>query len=187
MSPGPDFAIVSRQALLHGRSAGLWTAWGIASGIVAHVALGLFGLGWLLERLPSLLEWLRYGGAAFLIWMGYGSWRASSTPGSETAVNAAPAPRRSYLLGVATNLLNPKAALFCAALFSATLTAGAPASLNILLGAWIILSTGTWFSLISLAIAHPRIRQHLLSRARLIDRAMAVLLVSLALLLLFSP
>jgi len=54
MSPGPDFAMVSRQTLAHGRAAGLRTAWGIATGIVFHLGYALFGLGWLLQAYPLL-------------------------------------------------------------------------------------------------------------------------------------
>ena len=66
-SPGPDFAMVARQTLAHGRSTGVWTALGIGSGIAFHVAWAMFGLGWVVERFPLLLEVLRYGGAAFLL------------------------------------------------------------------------------------------------------------------------
>lgn len=184
MSPGPDFAIVTRQTLLHGRTAGLWTAWGIASGIVVHVAWGLFGLGWLLERMPSLLDVLRYTGAAFLLWMGYGTLRAPAKAAAAMAPAAEPAARRNYWLGVTTNLLNPKAALFFLALFSAIVTGSTPQDLRIVLATWIVLSTGAWFSLVAWSLGHPRIREPLQARAGLIERAMGALLVMLALLML---
>ena len=77
MSPGPDFAMVTRQTLAFGRSAGLWTAWGIAAGIIFHVTYGLFGLGWVIQRFPLLLEVLRYVGVAFLLYMGWGALHAA--------------------------------------------------------------------------------------------------------------
>ncbi|HWR80315.1 MAG TPA: LysE family transporter, partial [Pseudomonas sp.] len=36
-SPGPDFAIVVRESVTHGRTAGTWTALGVGAGILVHV------------------------------------------------------------------------------------------------------------------------------------------------------
>ncbi|MGH8504741.1 MAG: LysE family translocator, partial [Stenotrophobium sp.] len=79
VSPGPDFAMVTRQTLAHGRRAGIWTALGIGSGITFHVAWAMFGMGWVITRFPPLLEILRYGGALFLIVMGGKALRAKPT------------------------------------------------------------------------------------------------------------
>ena len=62
-SPGPDFAMVVRQSLAFGRGAGVWTAAGIGSGILFHVAYGLFGLNWLTQRYPQSLTVLGVAGA----------------------------------------------------------------------------------------------------------------------------
>lgn len=190
ISPGPDFAMVTRQTLAHGRGAGLWTAWGIATGIIFHVAYGLFGLGWLLLQLPQLLEVLRYGGASFLIYMGLkaAGWRALRSAAGKTA-EPLPAPtsaRRDYLVGLITNLFNPKATLFFVALFSAAITAQTPLGLRLGLGLWIVLSTGIWFSFVAVSLGMPHVRARLLSHARLIDRAMGLILIALGLGMLLS-
>lgn len=180
MSPGPDFAMVTRQTLAHGRAAGLWTAWGIATGIIFHVGYGMFGLGWLLERLPLLLDGLRYAGALFLLYMGWGALRAQ--PLAVNAVAAADVGRRGhYAIGLLTNLLNPKATLFFVALCSAMITADTPLTLRLGLSAWIVLSTGAWFSLVALTLGRARIRERLMRHAHWIDRAMGAILVLLAL------
>ena len=186
MSPGPDFAMVTRQTLAHGRSAGLWTAWGIAAGIVFHVSYGLFGLGWLIERLPWLLEVLRYGGALFLLHMGWGALRAQPMSAGAVAADRAPAARESFRIGVLTNLLNPKATLFFVALFAAVITGDTPLGLRIALGAWIVLSTGAWFSLVAATLGHAQVRERLRRQAHWIDRGMGALLVALGLLMAWS-
>ncbi|HSW14543.1 MAG TPA: LysE family translocator [Solimonas sp.] len=186
ISPGPDFVVVSRQTLQHGRAAGLWTAWGIASGIVFHVCWGLLGLAWLLEQAPAILEWMRYGGAAFLLAMGVSALRSKPAAAVTDAPLTAPAAPRSYWIGVMTNLLNPKAALFFIALFSAVITSSTPMGLRLLLGSWIVLSTGAWFSLVAVSVGHPRVRGRLVMHAWLIDRTMGALLIALALLLLLG-
>ena len=115
-SPGPDFAVVMRQALAHGRAAGVQTAAGIGSGIVFHLAYGLFGLQWLMQQLPMAIHVIALAGAAFLIWMGAGALRAQPLPEQDAAnAEVARGGRADFLLGLATNVLNPKATLFFAA------------------------------------------------------------------------
>lgn len=186
MSPGPDFAMVTRQTLAHGRPAGLWTAWGIACGIIFHVSYGLFGLGWLIEQWPWLLDLLRYAGAAFLLYMGVQALRAQPATTQAVAANAPPAARQSFRIGLLTNLLNPKATLFFVALFAAMITGATPTGLRIALGAWIVLSTGAWFSLVAVTLGHARVRDRLRRASHWIDRGMGLVLVLLALGMLFG-
>ena len=181
MSPGPDFAMVTRQTLAYGRGAGLWTAWGIATGIVFHVTYGLFGLGWLLQRFPALIEVLRFGGAAFLIYMGISALRAR--PLHDGAASAPPDqaidPRRHFGIGVVTNVLNPKATLFFVALFSAVITAQTSMALRLSLGTWIILTTGAWFSFVAMTLGQARVRAALTRYGHRIDQVTGAILIAL--------
>jgi RhtB (resistance to homoserine/threonine) family protein len=185
-SPGPDFAVVTRQSLAFGRAAGVATAAGIATGIVFHVGYALFGLGWLLQQWPWLVELLRYAGAAFLLWMGVNALRAQSQ-NADTAV-AATAPRRAsqkdFAVGLATNLLNPKATLFFVALCSSLLTAEPAWQYKLGLAAWIIGTTFLWFCLVAYLLSSQGLRGRLIAHAHWIDRGMGAVLVALAVLML---
>src|SRR3546814_15653421 len=104
VSPGPDFAIVTRQSLAHGRAAGLWTAAGIGCGIVFHVSYGLFGLHWLTQTLPWAMTAIALGGAAFLIWLGCKALSAHVAPATVDAPPVAAASwQRNFAPGPATN------------------------------------------------------------------------------------
>ena len=70
ISPGPDFAMVTRIALTRGRHAGVFCAIGIGSGVSVHLAYTLIGLGVLFASNIWVLNSLRYLGAAYLIWLG---------------------------------------------------------------------------------------------------------------------
>ncbi|WP_374679507.1 LysE family translocator [Hydrocarboniphaga effusa] len=182
-SPGPDFAMVARQTLAHGRSTGVWTALGIGSGIAFHVAWAMFGLGWVVERFPLLLELLRYGGAAFLLYMGVSALRARPTPPAEpSAAGAVPGSARSFGIGLATNLLNPKVMMFFVALCSTVITRDTSIALRLGLGAWMAGTTMLWFSLVAWGLGHQALRERLQKQAHWIDRGMGVLLVGLGLL-----
>ncbi len=178
-SPGPDFAILIRQTLHYGRRIGILTALGIGSGIVFHVVWGMFGLGWLLEQLPSILNLLRYGGAALLLWFGVESLRGSG----DNAVDVSLAPTsasKAYLLGLATNVFNAKAVLFFVALCSSVLAAGASPALRMGLGIWLSLATMAWFSFLALTVGHPVIRQRLTRSAMRINQIMGLILIAIA-------
>jgi len=188
MSPGPDFAMVTRQTMAYGRSAGLWTAWGIATGILFHVSYGLFGLGWLLQEKPQLLDVLRFAGAGFLIYMGIGGLRAKPRDADALAKSADESidPRRHFGIGVLTNVLNVKAMLSFTALFSAMITTHAPMSLRIALASWFIVSTALWFSFVALTLGHSRVRGALIAQAHWIDRVTGAILVALGVALLVA-
>ncbi len=90
------------------------------------------------------------------------------------------------MIGLTTNLLNPKATLFFVALCSALLTTPTPLWLKVSLAAWIVGTTGLWFSLVAVTLGHARIRAVLLKQAHWIDRGMGLLLIALALVMLFA-
>lgn len=182
-SPGPDFAVVIRQTLAHGRRAGVATALGIGSGILFHVAWGMFGLGWAVQRIPALVDVLRYAGAAVLLWIGFKALRSQPvTIAGDPSAPPAPAPSVSsaYALGLATNALNAKAFLFFVALCSSVVTAGTPAGLRVLLGLWMVIATAAYFSFVAWTVGHVAVRRRLLAHAHRIDRAMGVILIALA-------
>jgi threonine/homoserine/homoserine lactone efflux protein len=181
MSPGPDLAMVTRQTLAHGRAAGIWTALGIGAGVTFHMAWAMFGMGWVIERFPPFLEILRLAGAAFLIWIGSQAIRARPLdPGDIDPLRAAAGGRaRNFFIGVATNILNPKALMFFMALCSAVVTTATPFWLRLGLSAWMIVSTGGWFSLVAVTLGHPAVRARVIGNAHWIDRAMGLILLVL--------
>lgn len=182
-SPGPDFAMVVRQTIAYGRRIGVATAFGIGSGILFHVAWGLFGLGWVLERFPQFLVALRFAGAGFLLWMGWKALQAQPmTQGPDSGAPLEASARRAYGIGVMTNLTNPKVMVFFVALFSVVIAQHAPVGMRLFLGAWIAASTAAWFSFVAFTVGHAAIRGRLVKHAHRIDRAMGAILILLAIL-----
>lgn len=181
-SPGPDFAVVLHQTLAHGRRIGILTALGIGGGIVFHVAWGMFGLGWAVQRFPALLDVMRWGGAAVLLWMGLRALRAQplTAPAAVESGPAGPSAMHALVVGLATNLLNPKAFLFFVALCSSVLAAGASPALRAALGAWMVVATATFFCFVAMTVGRPRFRERLRAHAHRIDQLMGVILIGLA-------
>lgn len=113
--PGPDMALVMSHAAAHGRRAGWVTALGLALARTLHVAFAGLGLAALLKAHPAWFAGARWLGAGYLGWMAWSILR--SDPGLRSASLAGPPGARAALRqGFLTNLLNPKALMFCAVL-----------------------------------------------------------------------
>ena len=71
ISPGADFAIVTKNSYLYGRQIGILTALGIALGVLVHVSYTLVGVAVVLKFAPNFLTYIKYLGAFYLIYIGY--------------------------------------------------------------------------------------------------------------------
>ncbi|KWI60358.1 lysine transporter LysE [Burkholderia pseudomultivorans] len=113
--PGPDMALVLQTSIGRGVRPGIAAAAGLSLSRSAHVTLSACGVAALIRSAPWLYEVIRYGGALYL---GYVAIQVFRSPvfdvGSGEA--AAGALRQSFVKGLLTNLLNPKALLFCSVL-----------------------------------------------------------------------
>jgi threonine/homoserine/homoserine lactone efflux protein len=180
VSPGPDLAMVTRQTLAHGRTAGLRTALGIGCGIAFHVAYAFFGLAWAIRQYPALLTVLRIAGAGVLFWMGITALRASRPAAGVAATEPLRRPARiDFGIGVLTNALNIKAVLFFVGLGSVVIAAAAPVQLRLALGAWMVVATAGWFCFVAWTLGHNRVRARLAASSHWIDRAMGAILLVL--------
>ena len=75
-SPGPDFAVVVRESVTHGRRAGTWTAMGVGTAIFLHVGYSLLGIGLIVSQSIVLFNALKWLAAAYLLYIGIKALRA---------------------------------------------------------------------------------------------------------------
>jgi threonine/homoserine/homoserine lactone efflux protein len=110
ITPGADLALVTRNTLVGGKSAGGWTSAGILTGNLVHITYSLLGVGWVASSIVAFTI-LKLAGGAYLIFLGLQSFR--SMPNSPEEI-AAPAShgRKWWVQGLLNNLLNPKGPLF---------------------------------------------------------------------------
>ena len=182
-SPGPDFAIVLKQSLLHGRRTALWTSLGIGVGLAVHITYSLLGVGWLLKNSAATLSALQYLGAAYLAFLGWQAVLAKPRAGEVelAGFTRAPTPRSAWLAGFLVNVLNLKAALFFIALFVLRVSPLTPLLIQFGYGVWMTLATVAWFSLVSVVFTEPRIRHKFLRYGHWIDRSLGVVFIGFAL------
>jgi threonine/homoserine/homoserine lactone efflux protein len=111
MLPGPDQALIMRNALVGGRSAGVRTMLGGASGLTLHAGAAALGISALLATSASAYATLKLVGIAYLVYLGVKmllSARRPADPEEEQASRSG----RWFAQGFVSNALNPKVALF---------------------------------------------------------------------------
>ncbi|MFJ2711348.1 LysE family translocator [Pseudomonas sp. NPDC087346] len=127
--PGPDMILLLQTGARQGRGAALATAIGLGIARACHVALAALGLAALFKAAPWTFDVVRLTGAAYLLWIGIQCLRNTLVPNLNSGdVNAPHGQwREAIRRGLLTNLLNPKALLFCSVLLPQFIVAnGAP-------------------------------------------------------------
>src|SRR4051794_35129583 len=109
--PGPDQALIVRNALVRGRGAGVQTMLGGATGLLVHSTAAALGISALLAASATAYTSLKLAGVAYLLYLGVRMLRASGEEDAEADSNEQGA-RRSYSQGLLSNAMNPKVALF---------------------------------------------------------------------------
>ena len=109
--PGPAVLYIISRSVAHGRPAGLVSAMGIAAGTLFHIAAATLGLSALLASSALAFQFVKYLGAAYLIYLGIRTLRSGDSHMLNTA-SGGKSLRGMFAQGVLVNLLNPKTALF---------------------------------------------------------------------------
>jgi len=177
ISPGPDFAVVTRTAIVSGRGAGLWAAAGVATSIGIYVLISVLGMSLVLAALPGLSRILAVVGALYLAWLGIGCLRST---GQLPEAQAAPGGGRTFVTGLLTNLLNPKAMLYFGSVLSQALTPGLAAADVVLLWSLLVAESLLWFALVALLFSSRPVLAWLRERLVWLDRTVGAVLLVLA-------
>ncbi|WP_367373578.1 LysE family translocator [Pseudomonas lini] len=116
--PGPDMILLLQTGARQGKGAALATALGLGVARGCHVALAALGLAALFKTAPWTFDVVRLVGAAYLLWIGIQCLRTTMLPSlnSTDPTTEKPHWREAIQRGLLTNLLNPKALLFCSVL-----------------------------------------------------------------------
>ncbi|CAK9886429.1 MAG: Threonine efflux protein [Candidatus Erwinia impunctatus] len=185
ISPGPDFAMVTRNSLLLSHRAGILTAAGIGTGVLVHVTYTLIGVGILLQHAAALFTIIKYLGALYLVWLGIKMLRARDVAVSALA-GAPVTDSAAFRVGFFTNVLNPKTMVFIISLFMQVIDSHTPLWQQIMYGGFISLMHILWFSLVALCFSAGVLRQRLLGMRLWLDRLFGGLLVVFGVLLTLS-
>lgn len=180
--PGPDTAIVTKNALLHGRRAALGTSFGVSTGLAVWTVASALGVASIVRASDTAFTVLKLIGAAYLVWLGIQALRAAgrvrSDPDRESARRTALDGRRGFRQGLLSDLANPKIGAFFTGLLPQFAGAGHSVLLPFLvLGGLFVLMTVVWLCGYALAavkasavLQRPRVKA-------VIDRVSGAILI----------
>lgn len=178
ISPGPDLALVARNTVVGGKSAGGWTSAGILTGNLVHITYCLLGIGWLIANSIVAFTVLKLAGGAYLIFLGFQSLRPTSDPAGD--LEAPPSPgRRWWVQGLLNNLLNPKGPLFYLGVLAVFVHPDSTVLYLVLLVCTTIgISAGFWV-LFVYVLQISIVRGRLLAAGRWVNRLLGAVLIAL--------
>lgn len=185
--PGPDTALVTKNAVLHGRSAALGTSLGVTMGLIVWTVATALGLAAVVRASAIAFTALKIVGAAYLIWLGVQALlaarhrRAPATVGSPVRTRRL-AGRGGFRQGLASDLANPKIAVLFTSLLPQFVAARTPTLMPfLLLGAIFVAMTLLWLLGYSLVAAKASSTLQRPAVARALERFTGVVLIGLGL------
>lgn len=193
LSPGPAFAISVRNAIAYNRRVGILTALGLGAGISAHILFVLCGLSFIITQSVLIYNFIKYAGAAYLIFIGVKALKARKNAPENTALNAPsnmieePAAVKTlsdfkaFKIAFLTNLLNPKAVIFFTAVFTQFITPETHYSIMVLYFLTCVIIEITWFTALSFILNTPMVKTKFLRISHWIERVCGGLLIALGL------
>ena len=179
-SPGPDFALVTRQSLRYNRKVAIWTSLGIGAGILFHSLLAITGLVLLITSNELFSTILKIIGSLYLLYLGVNSILGSKEEGNIEEENTNTDKFNGFLAGLITNITNIKAILFFVTVFSVVIDTGNNLYL-LLYGAYMALATFVWFSIISFVFTSEGFKSRFSSFLGLFEKIIGFTLILLSL------
>ncbi len=182
-SPGPDMILLTRTALKSGARSGVVMAIGISCGLAFHSTIAFAGLSLVLQKNALLASCLRWAAAFYLLWISYKIAREhfvkwySGVKVEEVVVSSS---KSSFMRGLTCNLLNPKAAVFIAAISVPFMKGSHPPWWPIALGAIVVLQGAILWGLWAVLLQWPPLSLRYRKLETWIDGAFALVLLGLS-------
>lgn len=182
LSPGPDFFLIVRSAVVNGARVASGVCVGIALANGFYIALAISGVA-VLQEVTGLMSALTWGGCAYLAWLG---WRFLTVRGElqrPSANGSATVPGswwKECRVGFLSGMLNPKNSLFYASLFSLGFGPSTPLAVQLAYGVWMFAVVLLWDLGLARAAGHPPVVKRFMAHVRKVERATGVVLLSLA-------
>jgi threonine/homoserine/homoserine lactone efflux protein len=183
ISPGPAVLLAARTSLREGFVRGTWLAVGIGLGACIWAVAAFFGLALLFKIAPALLSVLKFAGAAYLLYLAWKMWRHAPEP-MDMALPEGRAPRSALglvWLGIATQLANPKPAVFFGTIFLTFVPPVAPLWVYLVILGIIFFNDAGWNVIVARIFSLERTRRGYLNLKTVIDRIFGGLLAALGL------
>ena len=180
-SPGPSFVLIARIAMGTSRADGIAASVGMGIGGVIFSIMALLGLQAVLTNIPVLYVVFKVLGGLYLLYLGYRIWKCSTEPLNIANYNNKEnsALGKSFLMGLTTQISNPKTAIVYGSIFAALLPENRPNTLYYLLPPLVFFVEAGWYLIVTLVLSTATPRAAYLRSKSLFDRIAAGVMASL--------
>jgi len=180
MSPGPSLVVVVKHTINGGKRHGLITAWTHALGVGVYATITVFGLVVLLSHNPNVFKAVTLAGAVYLAWLGVTTLLAARHPSSTPAETTTASKTTIARDGLLTALLNPKIAVFFAALFSQFVGPANSTADKWLMAGIAFSIDGLWYTVVALLLSRPLVLTRFQAQRHWVNRVCGVLFIAVA-------
>ena len=159
LSPGPNFALISRLAASGARRAAFGATLGLAIAATVYAVLTMTGLALVLIRVGWLANLIQFAGGCYLVYLGIMAWLTARPVATAKQPHLTPhSGLRGLRMGVLVNLSNPKAIAFFIGLYAVAIPPATAlwAKLVILAGGFLL--EAIWYSLVIVLFSSPPFR-----------------------------
>ena len=184
ISPGSDFVMVTRNSIFYGRTSGIYSALGVSLAIWIHVAYSIAGMAVIISNSIVLFSIIKYLGAAYLIYIGWKTFRSQSKLNidhSESTAQLILSPFESFKIGFISNALNPKTTLFFLSIFTQVSSPETPVIVQAIYGAIISAAHLLWFGTVAIFLSQPALLKKFYAYKRRIEKVIGSLLIAFGL------
>jgi threonine/homoserine/homoserine lactone efflux protein len=175
--PGPDTAMVTKNAIVGGRRSGVLAAVGVSIGLVIWTTAAAAGIAAVLRASQVAFDALKFAGAVYLAWIGIQMLRSRGIAPA-TPAGRVESGRRAMRQGLLSDLGNPKIAIFFTSLLPQFVHGTGPAFVPLLLlGILFAALTLAWLAAYALAVGHASGYLRRRSVRKWLDRVTGVVLL----------
>ena len=190
-TPGPDFLLVVKVSLNHGKRSGIFTSLGITIGLIIHCTIAITGLAFLFNSSEPLGETIKYAGSIYLAYLSFRLFYSAKKHSSSGPFEKNKEPKSlsnglAFLQGFLTNLLNPKVVIFISAMLSGFISPESSLHVKLAYATIIIVQGFVFWTLFSVALQAPPIRKTFLANQKSFNIIFAVLLLTVAVRTIYS-
>ncbi|MGF1701156.1 LysE family transporter [Photobacterium makurazakiensis] len=158
MTPGPSFILVAQTAMSKSRTEAMCISIGLGLGASTFAFIASMGLIALFEAVPEFYVAFKVLGGLYLCYLGLKMWRASKSKvaSADVELPSKPAHFKAVVLGLATQLSNPKTAIVFSSVFAAMLPVKVPVHTTSILVIGVFALNFSWYFIVSILLSSPK-------------------------------
>lgn len=191
ISPGPSFIFVAQTAMQKSRTHAIATSLGMGTGALIYSLVAIMGLFVVLQTVPMLYLALKIIGGLYLFYIAYLMWKSANNPivntiQGEASTNQHGSLGKAYILGLLTQLSNPKTAIVIGGIFMAFLPEKIPDYSIPLLSIMAFIIDAGWYMIVAIALSTSKAQSIYTRFKKIINRFASGLMGVLGLKLVFN-